>query len=349
MSLRTGISRSSRARLIYALIALVSLIILGTLGFHLIEGWSILDSLYMTAMTVTTVGYGEPQEPSAAGRVFGIFFMLLSALTAAFALSSVVQTFVQSEIVAALSERRRSREMSKLTEHFIICGAGRMGSRILGEMRRANVPFVVIENDATKTAPLMEAGAHVISGDATLEETLREAGVERARGLAACLPDDADNLYVVLTARDLNKNLRIVSRAIEEQAELKLIRAGASRVVAPTIIGSHRMAQALIKPTVAEFIDSIVADDLDLGFEEVEISPSSQYADKLLRETNIRSELNIVVVAIRRATGEMIFNPSGEAQLSAGDMMVAIGRAESLSQMKAAARNSKDAVQRRAK
>ena len=328
------ISKRARQRIVYALTALVGLIMLGTIGFHRIEGWTLGESLYMTVTTITTVGYGDfyPTKPS--GRTFAIFFMLLSVSTVGFVLSSTIQALVQSEILATFGERRRYREMSRLTNHFIICGAGRVGARIIREMQRAGVPFLVLEVNPQKVATFAEQGIHVIGRDATLEETLREAGVERARGLAACLPDDADNLYVVLTARDLNRNLHIVARAVEEQAESKLIRAGANRVVAPTIIGSHRMAQALMKPAVADFMDSVTAENLDLSFEEVEVAPASIYVGRSLRFTNIHAELNVMIVAIRRRDGEMIFNPSGDARIEAGDLLIAIGRAESLNSTK---------------
>nr|MDQ3819549.1 TrkA family potassium uptake protein [Acidobacteriota bacterium] len=204
--------------------------------------------------------------------------------------------------------------------------------------KAARVHFVVIETNEPKVAELLESGVHVLVRDATLEESLREAGVERARGLAACLPDDAENVYVVLTARGLNQKLHIVARAVEEQAEEKLIRAGANRVVAPTIIGSHRMAQALMKPAVADFMDSIAAENLDLGFEQLEVMPGSVYAGRKLRFTNIRSELDVVIVAMRRKNGDMIFNPSGDAIIEAGDLLIAIGKAESLAELSALAR-----------
>jgi voltage-gated potassium channel len=327
-----------RASLFYSLAALAGVVAFGTVGFTLIEGWSLADSLYMTMMTVTTVGYGPPLPLSPAGRNFSIFFMVLGVGTAGYLLSTAVQSLVRSEILAAYSERRRQREMSKLKGHYIICGAGRVGRRIVGEMRRANVPFVVIESNAPRVAQLQLPDTQVLVRDATLDETLIEAGVERAMGLAACLPDDASNLYIVLTARTLNPNLRIVARAVEESAEPKLVRAGASRVIAPIIIGSHRMAQALLKPAVADFMDSITADTLDLAFEEVEVAEGSPLEGRKLKETNIRSQLDIVIAAIRRAHGEMIFNPSGDTQIRAGDMLICIGRAESMQELSAHAR-----------
>jgi voltage-gated potassium channel len=328
----------SRARLVSSLAALASVVAFGTLGFSLIEGWSLPDSLYMTVMTVTTVGYGPPLPLSPAGRNFAIFFMVVGVGTAGYLLSSAVQALVRSEILAAYGERRRQREMSRLKDHYIICGAGRVGGRIVRELRRAGVSFIAIENDAQLADGLGLPSAQLLVRDATLDETLLEAGVERAQGLAACLPDDAANLYVVLTARTLNPRLRIVARAVEEVAEPKLLRAGANRVIAPTIIGSHRMAQALLKPAVADFMDSITTETLDLGFEQVEVAHESALAGRKLKDTTIRSELDIVVAAIRRAGGEMIFNPSGDTRIGAGDLLIAIGRAESLAELSTLAR-----------
>lgn len=319
-----------RYRIRYALVALAVAVMFGTVGFHLAEGWPLADSLYVTVQTVTTVGYGDLPPKTAAGRMFASAFMFFGFGAVAYILTSTVQWIVQSELLAAFGARRRQREMNKLRHHFIICGVGRVGSRIIREMQRAGASFVAIESDGLKVAELIEGGAHVLVRDATLEETLRDAGVERARGLVACLPDDADNVYVVLTARDLNRNLHIVARAVEEQAEAKLIRAGADRVVAPTIIGSQRMAQALMKPAVADFMESFTTEDLDLKFEQVEIVSNSPYAGQKIGSTNLRSELNIVIVAIRRRHGEMSINPSGDATIEAGDILVAIGRTESL-------------------
>jgi voltage-gated potassium channel len=241
-----------------------------------------------------------------------------------------VQSIVQSELLATFGQRRRFRKMSKLRNHFIVCGAGRVGSRLVNSLLASGEEFVVIETDPERVAELTELGVATLSRDATLEATLREAGVVQARGLAACLADDADNVYVVLTARDLNAQLHIVARAAEEQAEAKLIRAGANRVVAPTILGGHRMAVALTKPAVGDFIDSLTVNTLGLVFEQLEVEPGSEIEGKKLRDTNIRSELDIVVVSIQRGNGETIFNPSGDAVIAAGDILIAIGKAESL-------------------
>ena len=325
----------SRARIRIVMMAVLLAILLGTVVFHLLEGWSILDSLYVTVQTVTTVGFGDLTPRTAIGRLFATFFMMLGVGVVLYALTSTVQSIVHSELFARYGH---SRKMNKLRDHFIICGAGRVGSHLIRSLRAVDGVFVVIESDQRKVEALMNLGIPTLVRDATLEESLIEAGVQHARGIATCLPDDADNVYVVLTARDLNPRIHIVARAAEEQAESKLIRAGANRVVAPTIIGGHRMAMALTKPAVGDFLDSVTANDLELGFEQLEVDPVSSLVGRKLSETVIRSELNIVIVSIRRDDGEIIFNPSGETKIEGGDMLIAIGNPESLSRLTTLAR-----------
>jgi len=327
-----------------SVIAVVCAIGVGTVVFHRIEGWSILDSLYVTAQTVTTVGFGDLTPRTIWGRAFATVFMLVGVGIVLYALTSAVQSIVQSEMVATFGQRRLSRKMSKLRNHFIICGAGRVGSHLIRSLQGSDETFIVIESNTQQVSQLLELGIAVLVRDATLEESLIEAGVGNAKGLAACLPNDSDNVYVVLTARDLNPDIHIVARAAEEQAEAKLIRAGANRVVAPTIIGGHRMAMALTKPAVGDFLDSITANQLDLGFEQLEVEPVSSFVGRRLSETNIRSQLNIVIVSIRRANGEIVFNPNAEAVIQAGDMLIAIGSAESLAQLTALAHGQATAV-----
>ncbi|MCM3902871.1 MAG: NAD-binding protein [Pyrinomonadaceae bacterium] len=352
MSLKSPASRKlagNRFRIRYAFLAVAVATMLGTLGFHLIEGWSIVDSLYAAAQTVTTVGYGDLAPATRNGRIFATLFMFVGVGVVLYSLTAAVQSIVQSELLATFGQRRQLRKMSKLRDHFIICGAGRVGSRLVRTLQASEQPFIVIERDPQRVTELADRGAVVLVGDATSEEALREAGVEHARGLAACLPDDADNVYVVLTARDLNSQIHIVARAAEEQAESKLIRAGANRVVAPTIIGGHRMAVALTKPAVGDFIDSITADTLGLALEQLEVSPSSSLVGQKLSATNIRSELDIVIVSIRRNDGQTLFNPSGESLIEARDMLIAIGSAESLMKLTAIAKGVNESKVQRPK
>ena len=327
-------------RLSHAILAVLVAIAIGTIGFHLIEGWSLVDSLYMTVQTLTMVGYGDLPPHSPMGRAFAVVVMLIGAGGVALFVSTIVQSVVQSELVFTFGQRRLSKKMSKLRDHYIICGSGRVGSHLIRDLLAANESFVVIENDQQRAAEFSQRGVNVMVGDATLEESLRDVGVQHARGLAACLPNDADNVYVVLTARDLNPNLRIVARAAEEQAEAKLIRAGANHVIAPTIIGGHRMAVALTKPAVSEFMDSITANELGLGFEQVEVEAASSLIGQELRATPIRSELDVVIVSIRRQSGEVFFNPSADSLIEAGDILIAIGRSESLTKLNQLARGT---------
>src|SRR5258708_30313237 len=249
-------------RIRYAVLALAAAIVFGTIGFHLVEGWAFADSLYVTVQTLTTVGYGDVTPHSGAGRLFAVAVMLVGAGGVALAVSTIVQSVVKWELVSTFGQRRLTRKMSKLRDHYIICGSGRVGSHLIRDLMAANEAFVVIESDQQRAAEFSQRDVSVLVADATLEESLRDVGVEHARSLAACLPNDADNVYGVLTARDLNPNLRIVARAAEEQAEAKLLRAGANHVVAPTIIGGRTRCLALDKPRVCGLSGFIDHEDL---------------------------------------------------------------------------------------
>src|ERR1044072_7300439 len=332
-----------------AIIALAIAIVFGTVGFRLVEGWSFTDSFYVTVQTLTTVGYGDVPPRTLAGRGFAIVVMLIGVGGVALAASTIVQSVVQSELISTFGQRRLSKRMRKLQDHYIIFGSGRVGSHLVRDLNGENQPFIIVESDGPRAAEFSQRGFNVLVGDATLEDTLRDAGVERARGLAACLPNDADNVYVVLTARDLNPRIHIVARAVEEQAEAKLIRAGANRVVAPTIIGGHRMAMALTKPAVDDFIGSIIANKLGLAFETLWVEPSSVLVGRKVSETSIRSELNIVIVSIRRSDGQILFNPSGEARIEYGDLLIAIGHAESLMKLAGMGKSKKKSSGQRPK
>ena len=317
-------------RIYYVLLALAGALVLGTVGFHLVEGWSLTDSFYVTVQTMTTVGYGDLPPTTYHGRVFAILIMLIGAGGVALAVSTIVQSVVKWELVSALDRRRLSRKMNKLADHYIICGSGRVGAQVVKDLLAANETCIVIENDEQRAAGLANQGLTVLVGDATLEESLFSVGVDRAKGLAACLPNDADNVYVVLTARDLNPKLRIVARAVDSQGEAKLVRAGANHVVAPTMIGGHRLALALTKPVVSEFVDAFTASQLALRFEECEVAAGSPLAGQELGSILKREDVEVVVMSVRHADGNIVFNPPGETMIGTGDILITIGRAESL-------------------
>jgi len=329
MSLIVTLSNLARRRILLTAVVVAVIIGGGAVGFHVIEGLSWLDSLYTSTQTVTTVGYGDVTPRSSAGRLFAIFLMVVGVGTVLYALSVLAQAVMRAEIVEAIGQRRKLREMEKLEGHFIVCGAGRVGRRIIRHLQRQGLGCVVIERDEEKVAGLNGKGLDVIVGDATSEENLNAAGVKGARGLTSCLADDAANVYVVLTARGLNPALHIVARAVEEQAEPSLVRAGANRVIAPTIIGGESMARALLKPAISDFMDSIVAETLDLVFEDIPVDSDSPYVNKRLRDTDL-SGSGAIVIAIRRKDGDFEFQPNGDTTIVDGDLLFVIGQAESV-------------------
>ena len=296
------------------------------------EQLSWLDSFYSSAQTVTTVGYGDLAPKTVGGRIFAILLMLTGVGTVLFGLTILAQAVIQSEMVEALSHRRKLKEMEKLEGHYIVCGAGRVGRRIIRSLERQGLAYVVIENNPAKLSELDSASSHTIIGDATSEENLIKAGVKRARGLASCLPDDrptfmssyrpAALVLIFILSPEQSKSRQNRHLFVPEQAVLLLRRSSAAN-----------LWRALLRPAIADFMDSIVAETLDLVFEEVAIEPASPYAGKYLKDTNIMSELSLIVVATRRKDGELEFHPNGDTIINGGDLLIVIGKAESVQRL----------------
>lgn len=316
----------NQKRIYFPLAGLVLIVLLGTLGYHLLEGWSFFDSLYMTIITLATIGYGEVHPLTLGGRTFTMVLIALGVTAAGFIFTSLTQLLVETQVTAAYGRRKLFRDINKLKNHYILCGAGRVGLRIIDEFKKKDADFVVIERDPAIADRLLSQGELVLIGDATDEAVLEGANVKNARSLIAAASSDAENVYIALTARGINPDLYIVARANDQSGERQMMRAGVNKVVSPALIGSHRMAQAAMSPAVADFIElTTMTEGLDLLFEQVRIEPGSLLAKKQIKNSGIRAEHNVMIVAITDHEGRMQFNPDGNQELNIGDLLIAIG------------------------
>jgi voltage-gated potassium channel len=310
------------------------LIVTGTIGYAVLEGWPIFDSLYMTVITLTTVGYGETHPLTTPGRVFTIILLLGGVFALIYAGTEVIRSIVTGELQNSLGRRLMERNLAELKDHFIVCGFGRMGRRVCREFSVERLPFVVIDSEP-KTLDRFEMPYGIsLLGDATNDELLRRAGIQKAKAVVIVVASDADNLYVTMSARLLNEKLFIVARADTEAAEQKLMRAGANRVVSPYAIGGFRVAQAVLRPTVVDFIElATAAEHLELQMEEAQISSHSALAGTNLKDSRLRQDQGIIIVAIKKRSGHMLFNPSADAVIEAGDILITLGHRKQLDRL----------------
>jgi voltage-gated potassium channel len=315
----------------YAVLLLLIIVTVGTFGYTLIEAWPLLDSLYMTVITITTVGFREVRELSPTGRFFTIGLIICSVGIVAYLVRQLAGVIVEGEFRRLMGRRKLEKAINRLRDHYIICGHGRIGSYICKEFGDEGLPFVVIERDEHVIQSMEEKGVTYVRGDATDEKALIDAGVERAKALIAAVASDADNLYITLTARGLNPNLYILSRATEERAERKLISAGANKVVAPYLIGAHRMAMAIIRPAVVELMEiAMKRESLHLQLKEIKVNETANLPGTTLRESGIRSKLDLIVVAIKKEDGSMLFNPAFNTSIVRGDTLITLGQKANL-------------------
>jgi voltage-gated potassium channel len=313
-----------RKRLIHTLLLLTSVVSIGAAGYMFLEGWSFLDSIYMTIITLTTVGFREIHDLSPKGMVFTIILIIFGVGTVLYALSAGARTILEGELQEIFGRKRLEKRIKELNNHYVICGYGRMGRIICRELKGKGIKFVVIEKNSELVAG--RENILIIEGDATNDEILREVGIERAKGLISVLPTDAENLYVVLSARELNPDLFIVARAGEEGSENKLLRAGANKVVSPYHIGGLRIAHTVLRPAVVDFIEfATKTGNIELQMEEVFIPENSKLVGLTLDQCGIGRELGVIIVAIKRATGEMRFNPTFRSTIKSGDTLIALG------------------------
>ncbi len=320
-----------RKRLLAAA-GLIGLVILfGTAGYVIIEGWSFWDSFYMTVITLTTVGYREVHEMSLRGQVFTVVLLIGGVGTVLYALSAGARVLLEGELQEIYGRKMVEKKLRGLQDHFIVCGYGRMGKVIARELQHERLRFVVIEKNEVPIDADQKEELLIVTGDATSDDLLKRVGIEKAKCLISVLPTDAENLYVVLSARGLNPRLSIVARAGEEGSEQKLLRAGADKVVSPYYIGGLRIAHAVLKPAVVDFIEfATKSGNIALQIEEITIQEKSQLAGHNLDQCGIGRELGIIIVAIKQSSGEMKFNPNFSTVIEAGDTLIAVGEASKL-------------------
>lgn len=323
-----------KVRLLRVLLAIAVVLAAGTAGFATIADYPLFDAFYMTLMTITTVGYAEIHPLGHAGRVFNSFLIFFGVSTMFLAVGATTQTIIELELSQYFVKRRVRRMIDKLDDHFIICGFGRVGRGAANELQRAGVPFIVIDNQDDKVERAMKSGMLAVLGDASRDENLRDLGISRAKGLIAALSSDADNLFLILSAKGLNPELIISARVSEEGSEQKFRRAGADSVFAPYDITGTRLAQAILRPHVATFLDfTTMGMGLNVSIEQVRVSEGSQCVSKSLEQIQLRRQVGVIVLAIRKAGGTMLFNPDADAEIAAGDFLIAMGDAAQLRQL----------------
>ena len=310
----------------------------GTAGYMVVEGWSPWDAFYMTIISVTTVGYREVHATSFAGQVWTVFVLLAGVSTLFYTASVVMAEIVEGGLRKGLESRRFNRMLEQLKDHFIICGYGRIGGVIADEFQRQGIPYVVVDRDPDRVHAVIARGGMAVEADASREGVLRRIGIDRARGLIAAVGTDAENVYTVLTARVLRPDLFIIARIESEDAEPKLKRAGADRVLSPYQLGGVQMAATALRPAVVDFMRLATSSErLDLAAEQIEVKANSRFVGASIRDANLRQDFGVIVVAIKRAAGHMEFNPAPEAIIGANDQLVVLGHPDQLKALEAAA------------
>lgn len=333
-ALRTGWDRlvrwlvqldPSRREILLATVALLVVIAVGTVGYSLVEGWPWMDGMYMTFITLSTIGYGEVQPLSPLGRIFTILLAITGIGIVTFVAARSAQLLLASE---RLRERRMMSRIDSLSDHYIICGYGRVGQRLAEDLQDAGRDFVVVDHDARAAEALSDTQMLYVKGDAEQEETLEAAGIHRAHGLILALPDESDNVFVTLTAREMNPNVMILARMIDHRNRSKLLNAGADKVIAPSEVGADRMAQVILRPNVDAFMERVLhASSLSLRIEEVEVKPGAPLAGQTLADSNFRQQYDAIVIGMidQSEGGAMKFNPVPSDRIQEGDVLIVLG------------------------
>ncbi|HIJ78076.1 MAG: potassium channel protein [Desulfobulbaceae bacterium] len=318
---------SSRNKVFFSFLMLALILVVGTGGYMLIEGASFLDSLFMAVITITTVGYEEVFKLSAGGKYFTIFLILIGVGYVLYMIGEVTETMVEGGMRRILGRNNMQKKVAELKDHYIVCGFGRIGKVICKNLKDHRLPFVVIENSPDEIQKIDELGYLSLAGNASTDDMLIKAGIKEARGLIAVVSSDAENVYIILSAKGINPNLFVMARSSgDDGSETKLLRAGADKVISPYYIGACRMAQLVVRPTVVDFLDLAVhGGELGLRMEELRVSGQSSLANVRLMDSGLRKQYDLIVVAIKREHGEMLFNPNPQALILPGDILIVLG------------------------
>lgn len=337
MNALPGTQLKPAVRLQIAVAALVIVFVFGTLGFMVIERWSLMDAAYMTMITLSTIGYGEVRPLDTVGRLFDMVLIVVGVATGLYALGTIAEGVIEQHIFNDIvRERRMAREVDKLHDHFIVCGYGRVGMHVAMELAREGKDFVVIERDAELVEQCRAAGHHIVQGDATQDAILLKAGVERAKGVITALDSDAANLYITLSCRSLRGDLYIVARSSDESVEPKFVRAGANRVLCPYTLTGRRLAEMVITPEITNIIEVIGRHrHLELYMEEVTIHSGGPLAGRQMGDAMIRVETGAAIVAVKHDDDTMLANPAPQTLIKPGDTLVALGTREQLRRFRA--------------
>ncbi|MFH1983930.1 MAG: NAD-binding protein [Pseudomonadota bacterium] len=324
------------SRLRLSLLLLLVILTVGTVGYTVIEDMPVFEAFYMTIITMSTVGFSEIKPLTQAGRWVTIFVIVTGISTLTYVLGQMISLLLEGELQRLLGRRKLVKQIESLSNHYIVCGYGRIGRIVCTELLEAAIPFIVVEANDGKIAELDRDGRIYLIADATMEEALKRAGIMRARGLVTAVREDANNVFITLTAKGLRPDIFVLSRASEEKNQEKMMRAGASRVVCPYLIGGRRMAQVIRRPTVVDFIDdATTGHPLGLTMEETVLSTHSPLAGKSILESNVRSQFGVMIVAIKRPSKEMVFAPNPNEVLNAGETIVFLGREDDLHRVNA--------------
>ena len=323
--------------LVIVILLAMFLVGLGTAGYMVIEDWNVLDSLYMTVITLSTIGYGEVNPVSQTGRIFTLVLIVMGVGFFLYVIGNVVQFLVEGRIRLVLGRHKLDKQIGQLNNHYIVCGYGRMGRALCRYLIQKRLKFVVVEKNEDRIPVMNTDHVLYVAGEATIEENLHKAGIKRASNLIATLGTDADNVFLVLLAKGLNPDLYVVARASQNASKKPLYTAGANVVVSPFDVGARRMAHAILRPNVIRFLEYAFADeDTDIHIEEIPVAESSMLVGVPLMESGIRQDHNLMILSIIKADGEMVFNPSADTIIRSDEKVIAVGSSGDLNRLEKA-------------